>query len=143
MRLQKINGEFKEIHIKVFNTGKLEIPGIQNVELLEKSIKFLISLLQPYYKNELKYVRENTQTVLINSNFNCGFYINRNKFYDILKYKYNMDVIYDPCSYPGIQCKYYYNSNNIDNQNGICNCKIKCCKKKKKIKLKNVQKYLS
>ena len=28
----KINNIFKEFHIKVFNTGKLEIPGIQNEE---------------------------------------------------------------------------------------------------------------
>ena len=26
----KINGRFKEIHVKIFNTGKLEIPGVQN-----------------------------------------------------------------------------------------------------------------
>ena len=29
--------------------------------------------------------------------------------YDILRYKYNIQAIYDPCSYPGIQCKFYYN----------------------------------
>ena len=32
MRYEKI---FKEIHVKVFNTGKLEIPGVLNDELLE------------------------------------------------------------------------------------------------------------
>jgi len=26
-------GKYKEIHVKVFNTGKLEIPGIVNVEI--------------------------------------------------------------------------------------------------------------
>jgi hypothetical protein len=26
-----------------------------------------------------------------------------------LKYKYDIQCIYDPCSYPGIQCKFYYN----------------------------------
>jgi hypothetical protein len=26
-----------------------------------------------------------------------------------MKYKYNIQCIYDPCSYPGIQCKFYYN----------------------------------
>jgi len=48
--------------------------------------------------------------VLINSNFNCGFYIDRERLYDILKYKYNIQAIYDPCSYPGIQSKFYYDS---------------------------------
>jgi hypothetical protein len=27
-----------------------------------------------------------------------------------LKNKYNIDAIYDPCSYPGIQCKFYYDT---------------------------------
>ena len=46
------------------------------------------------------------ETVLINSNFNCGFYIDRDNLYNLLKSKYNLNVSYDPCSYPGIQCKY-------------------------------------
>ena len=28
--------------------------------------------------------------------------------YEILKNKYNLQAIYDPCSYPGIQCKFCY-----------------------------------
>jgi len=52
---------------------------------------------------------QKSDTVLINSNFNCGYYINREALYDILKFKYNIQCIYDPCSYPGIQCKFYYN----------------------------------
>jgi hypothetical protein len=56
-------------------------------------------------------------TVLINSNFNCGFFINREALYDILKFKYNIQAIYDPCSYPGIQCKFYYNPD-VGIQNG-------------------------
>jgi hypothetical protein len=34
-----------------------------------------------------------------------------------LKFKYNIQAIYDPCSYPGIQCKFYYNPD-IGIQNG-------------------------
>ena len=45
-----------------------------------------------------------------------------------MKYKYNLHVVYDPCSYPGIQCKFYYNKDNLKN-NGICNCEKKCTKK--------------
>ena len=55
--------------------------------------------------------------MLINSNFNCGFFINRESLYEILKFKYNIQSIYDPCSYPGIQCKFYYNPD-VEIQNG-------------------------
>jgi hypothetical protein len=56
--------------------------------------------------------------VLINSNFNCGFFIQREKLFDILKTKYNIQCIYDPCSYPGIQCKFYYDKTKSV-QNGV------------------------
>ena len=105
----KINNIFKEFHIKVFNTGKLEIPGIQNEETFLIILEQIIQVLQPHIDFELGYKPNSNETVLINSNFNCGFYINREVFNDILKYKYNIQSIYDPCSYPGIQCKYYYN----------------------------------
>jgi len=104
----KIVEEFKEFHIKVFNTGKLEIPGVQNDSMFELVLKTIISILQPHSPTQLSYNKK-SDTVLINSNFNCGFYIDREALYDILRYKYNIQAIYDPCSYPGIQCKFYYN----------------------------------
>jgi TATA-box binding protein (TBP) (component of TFIID and TFIIIB) len=115
----KIDGLFREFHIKVFNTGKLEIPGVQSDEMFETVLKSIISILQPYVSTQLSY-KQTSDTVLINSNFNCGFYINRESLYDILKFKYNIQAIYDPCSYPGIQCKFYYNNDlEHDMQNGM------------------------
>ena len=107
----KCQGKFKEIHVKVFNTGKLEIPGIQNKEMLDRTLDLLITQLKPIIdtKNELSYINDKHETVLINSNFNCGYYINRDKLYSILRYKYKLNCGYDPCSYPGIQCEFYYN----------------------------------
>jgi len=113
----KINDIFKEFHVKVFNTGKLEIPGVQSEEIFNKILLEVIYILQPYIKEKLDYKENTNETVLINSNFNCGFYINREALYDILKIKYNIQAIYDPCSYPGIQCKFYYNPD-VGIQNG-------------------------
>ena len=108
----KILNSFKEFHVKVFNTGKLEIPGIQNNDIFEQVLINIVAAIKPYMPidspEELNYKQTST-TVLINSNFNCGFYINREILYDILKFKYNIQAIYDPCSYPGVQCKFYYN----------------------------------
>ena len=104
----KIQDIFKEFHIKVFNTGKMEIPGIQNEGIFEIVLHNIISTLQPFMDKPIGFEKK-SDTVLINSNFNCGFYINRETLYDILKMKYNIQCIYDPCSYPGIQCKFYYN----------------------------------
>ena len=113
----KIQDIFKEFHIKVFNTGKLEIPGVQSETTFEMILSEILTILQPYVKETLGYKEDTTETVLINSNFNCGFFINRESLYDILQFKYNIQSIYDPCSYPGIQCKFYYNPD-TEIQNG-------------------------
>lgn len=113
----KIDDIFREFHIKVFNTGKLEIPGVQSEQMFQTVLKYIVDILQPHYPTQLTYF-EKSDTVLINSNFNCGFYINREVLYDILRSKYNIQAIYDPCSYPGIQCKFYYNDD-IGVQNGV------------------------
>jgi hypothetical protein len=106
----KVAELYKEFHVKVFNTGKLEIPGVQNEVTFQLLLNQVIQILQPFVKdNVLSYKENSEETVLINSNFNCGFFINREELYDILKMKYNIQSIYDPCSYPGIQCKFYYN----------------------------------
>jgi hypothetical protein len=102
-------GVFKEFHVKVFNTGKLEMPGVQDEGLFHRALKLLLETLQPLVAEKLYYKENSVETVLINSNFKCGFFINREELYDILRYKYNIQAIYDPCSYPGIQCKFYYN----------------------------------
>ena len=105
----KVENTFKEFHVKIFNTGKLEIPGIQTELIFNRVLDSIIEILQPYIEEKLEYKLNSNETVLINSNFNCGFFINRELLYDILKFKYNIQAIYDPCSYPGIQCKFYYN----------------------------------
>lgn len=119
----KLNEVFKEIHVKVFNTGQLEIPGIQTDEMFEIVMNVLLRNLQPFVPKLIDYNRSKTETILYNSNFNCGFYINRDKFFNLLKYKYKIQAIYDPCSYPGIQCKFYYNDSDNDDtckeMNGI------------------------
>lgn len=113
----KFDSTFKEFHVKVFNTGKLEIPGVQSEPVFDMILNQVIQTLQPHIEQTLEYKENTNETVLINSNFNCGFFINREILYEILKFKYNIQAIYDPCSYPGIQCKFYYNPN-VEIQNG-------------------------
>lgn len=108
---------FKEIHVKVFNTGKLEIPGIKTDEILEKTIKLLCNVLQPLSSSPLSCDRSKHATVLINSNFTCGYFIEREKLYQRLKNHYRINCMYDPCSYPGIQGEIHLN--NIMNRDEI------------------------
>ena len=162
----KYDEDFREIHVKIFNTGKMEIPGILNDKLLqivktmildilrartemhleranvsrslqpdvddaedvddnecsdcvneildtthanEGLLKEVEEVLEPSYTIIDFVENEKEDSVLINSNFNCGFYINRERLYSILRSeKYNIEAAYDPCSYPGVKCKFYF-----------------------------------
>lgn len=145
----KNNLRFQEVHVKVFNTGRMAIPGIVDDELLEKTKQLLLQILQPSFDVPLELISEedspevsrlvkgkfNKETnkkeksyfekvkpksnVLINSNFNCGYYIHQEKFKNILIDKYGLNTSYDPSMYPGIKCKFYYNNEIVQHkQNG-------------------------
>jgi hypothetical protein len=103
---------FREIHVKIFNTGKLEIPGILNAEFLTIIKEKVLEYLQPHIEEPLDYIENlNSDSVLINSNFNCGYYIQRERLHAILRSdKYRIESAYDPCSYPGVKCKFYFNN---------------------------------
>ena len=103
---------FREIHVKIFNTGKMEIPGILNNTILDTIKPMIIQLLQPLVPRKIDFVENRgNENVLINSNFNCGYFINRDRLYAILKSdKYGIETAYDPCSYPGVKCKFYFNN---------------------------------
>jgi hypothetical protein len=136
--------EFREVHVKVFNTGKLEIPGVPDDDMLsivrEKVIEYLSPHISP---SPLKYVRKNDseaesdEDVLINSGFHCGFCINQTIFYSILRSdKYGIETSYDSCHYPGIRCKYYYRNHlpaDHPDQNG------RICKEDNGIKLSQLE----
>jgi len=139
-------GEFREVHVKVFNTGKLEIPGVPEDEMLEMVRLKVVEYLQPYLDaSPLDYVRKDgldcDEDVLINSGFHCGFCINQKAFYGILRSeKYGIETSYDSCHYPGIRCKYYYrnylpethpdqNGRIGSDDNGIKLSQLEMCKK--------------
>jgi len=125
IRFEYIN-TFREIHVKVFNTGKMEIPGVFNRDQLDIIKTKIISIVEQHIEHlptadadgntttksfKLTITESDTdENVLINSNFNCGFYINRERLFNILSKKYGIETSYDPCSYPGVKCKYYFNN---------------------------------
>jgi len=140
LRVQKKN-RFHEIHVKVFNTGKMAIPGIVDDELLENTKILLMQILQPNFPLPLKLITAQESApvkrlvkassrklpmdvkktksyfeyvipkcnVLINSNFNCGYFIQQEKLKVLLRDKYHLNPTFDPSMYPGVKCKYYYN----------------------------------
>ena len=63
----KLDGIYKEYHIKIFNTGKIEIPGVQNDDTYELILGRIIDVLGPFITSgiNLEY-NQKSITVLIN-----------------------------------------------------------------------------
>lgn len=120
--------KFREVNVKLFNTGKVQIPGVKEDYMLYKTLDYITNMCNVLLNEEYYYLKDTIETELINSNFNCGFYINQEILLNILKKKYNLISMFDSCSYPGIQSKFYYNECK-EVQDGICNCERKCSKK--------------
>jgi hypothetical protein len=157
-----IDGKFKELHVKVFNTGKIEIPGVVSPSIFYMVKDLVLATLGPIIQKRVPDVADisaesaaplssgadaamrvfrepppaakeiaralrflenkEDQNILVNSNFNCGFCINRDALYEILKSdKYQLETAYDPCSYPGVKCRFYFNAElgfDVEKQNG-------------------------
>ena len=101
-------------------TKKLQATVDQNSEDIS-DIKHSIDVIK---NNHLHHIEKDIEdNVLINSNFNCGYFINRDKLYSIIKGdKYRIETAYDPCSYPGVKCKFYFNNHkpfDTDVQKGL------------------------
>jgi len=119
------NSAYNEIHVKVFNTGKLEIPGVLDEGILTNVKALLLRELQPLVSVQLAFddieqsgngedgadaTPQQEKNVLINSNFKCGFYINQNKLFQILRSKkYRIETEYDSDIYPAVKIRYYFN----------------------------------
>lgn len=118
---------FKGMNIKMFSKGKLIIAGIKS----EKDIIELIAKLESFLNEILDYkvIVDKPDIIMINSNFNCGYNLDRGKLYKLIKNKIN--VVYGNMKYPAVKINFMYNTNQTNI--GCCNCtdKIKCMNKKK------------
>lgn len=124
--------EDKRVNMKIFNNGRVQMTGViksgQGLEKIRGLVQQL-NLLSPEHREKIfghsevvEYIQE-TETVLINSNFDIGFEIDREALHRLIIHT-GYYSSYEPGIYPGVNIKYYYNSSNTSP--GICNCETPC-----------------
>lgn len=122
----------KPINIKLFQNGSLHATGCKDItelfdtiELLFNKLKVIKAIVNPLNINEIiekafvsdvsRLKLENLydfQIVMINSNFNIGFKINREKLYELL-INDGYTCTYDPLIHACVNCKFTYAQNQI------------------------------
>ena len=112
----------KIMNVKLFNNGKIQITGLKEIDQGPILIQALIEYLQDLSILDYDTFLMNHKLVLINSDFDIGYEINREVLH---KEIIDMGIYssYEPCIYPGVNIKYFMNTNNFD---GICNCLEMC-----------------
>ena len=121
----------KSINLKIFNNGKIQMTGVISKEhslLAVDSIKNLLNSNKELYISESDKEIDITdfKTVLINSDYDCGFEIQRENLLLILINIYGLSVNYEPENYPGVKVAFFWNDIYSDNVTGLCKCDKKC-----------------
>jgi TATA-box binding protein (TBP) (component of TFIID and TFIIIB) len=109
---------YEEYHVKMFKTGKIEIPGTKDDDMFQKLLN--------YIKNYLNQEIVSYQPILCNTNFSCNYNIHRDELYELLTNKYNIQSSYYPSSHHAIQCRMYYKctDNTVEYIDGYSHAKI-------------------
>lgn len=125
-----------EINLKLFRNGGVQMTGLkyedEGVECITDVIIPILSSIEGVI--EEKYISDdNTLTidkydiVMINSNYSTNFKIRRDILHNILNKNYGILASFEPCIYPGVNAKYYWNKSVLDHEfRGVCQCSGKC-----------------
>jgi len=114
----------KLVNVKLFNNGKVQMTGLKYESHGSMVLKTLLPLITPlkdvFTTNHVEHLPMNI--VLINSDFDIGYKIQRDVLHRQIVDE-GMYSSYEPCIYPGVNIKYYYN---LNQSNGICKCSAMC-----------------
>lgn len=117
------------INVKIFNNGRIQMTGINNEYQGNETIQMICYEFNLKKTESIFDIKEDIQsieeleTVLINSDFDLGFPIDRESLHrSIIESGYYSS--YEPCNYPGVNIKYYRNP--LRQNFGICDCEKKC-----------------
>lgn len=119
------NNSFKQVNIKLFANGGIQMTGVMSEEFALETIEWLLQLIKtlpesPFTTNPQI---ERLSTQLINTDYTINKFINQEVLHQILITEYNLFSMLEKTIYQGINTKFFYNSNN---ENGICCCTNFC-----------------
>jgi TATA-box binding protein (TBP) (component of TFIID and TFIIIB) len=120
---------WKEVNLKLFANGGVQMTGIVSEEFAIDSLNWLINHIrvlpiQPFTEPP---TINRFAVQLINSDFSVGIPLRRDKLHEIITHRYGLLSLLESTIYQGVNTKYYYNSFNTDStRRGQCICSGFC-----------------
>ena len=145
---------WKEVNIKMFANGGIQMTGVPTAEFSQESIQFVMD--QIVAKDPMVFTTANTTVAtatakgttntstatlvtttatpsltkfriqLINSDYSINRQIYQDKLHKVLSNVYNLFSSHESTIYQGVNTKYYYNKKGNPLRPGICECKAQC-----------------
>jgi len=121
--------EFKEVNIKLFANGGVQMTGIPAEDFAKDTLEWLLVQLKKVpvniFDGEPKLERFKVQ--LINSDYSISAQVKRDVLHNILTRNYGLFSTFEGTIYQGVNTKYYYNDQHPDSSRpGICLCTKRC-----------------
>lgn len=121
---------WKEINVKIFQNGGVQMTGIRSEKMAVDTIVWLIHFIQtniPDIIGKGDIHVHKFQVQLINSDFSIGAPIRRESLHAVLKDSYHLASLYESTIYQGVKTKYFYNDTKPEGSlPGICACPTRC-----------------
>jgi hypothetical protein len=122
---------WKEINVKVFKNGGVQMTGIRSSEMAQATITWLLEHLLttcaeiPIFEGT-PHVHK-FQVHLINSDFSIGAPIRRDALHTLLTHTYHLPCLYETTVYQGVKTKYFFNdAPGSAGSPGRCTCPTLC-----------------
>lgn len=120
---------WKEVNIKLFGNGSVQMTGIHSEEFAAETLQWLINecarLSESPFNSPPKVNKMNVQ--MINSDFSIGTPLHSEIIHAILRDRYMLFSIFEKTLYQGVDTKYYYNIKRAPTTlPGTCGCTTLC-----------------
>jgi TATA-box binding protein (TBP) (component of TFIID and TFIIIB) len=127
---KRLNDErgWKEVNIKLFANGGVQMTGVPTPEFSQEAIAFVINEIKKkdpeVFTGDASITKFRIQ--LINSDYSINRHLYQDKLHKILSNVYNLFSSHESTIYQGVNTKYYYNKKGDILRPGICKCTAAC-----------------
>ena len=121
------------LNIKVFKNGQVQLTGIKLAKQGDIAVMHLAAMLGDMEQESPGVlqpgggapVASGYRVCLINSDFNLGFELMRDRLFHWMRANCDTVCSYEPCIYPGVKINYMWNSEpSTIEHHGVCQCQL-------------------
>ena len=128
VRLQINQDVWKEVNIKLFSNGGIQMTGVPDDKTGRDAIAWLAAEIETKYEGVFakKHNIHKYETQLVNSDYSIGVPIRRERLHKILVETYGLFSTFESTVYQGVNTKFFYNKVRKAGPAGLCLCPSPC-----------------